>query len=631
MAEQFELLSKINSPKDLKTLKKDELPQLCDELRHFIIEEVSNNPGHLGASLGTVELTVALHYVMDTPYDKLVWDVGHQAYGHKILTGRRDQFSTNRKFGGLSGFPSIDESEYDAFGVGHSSTSISAAMGMATAAKLKGEDRQVVAVIGDGALTGGMAYEALNNATANPNNLLVVLNDNQMSISPNVGGMSSYLLDIASSKTYNRIRRDVSYAIEKVMGKERRDVLGKINTSIKAILSKQGNLFEGLKMRYFGILDGHDVLHLVEMLEDLKKIDGPKVLHCRTKKGKGYAPAEDAQTEWHAPGLFDKETGERIKEESKEIKPPKYQDVFGHTLVELAKENEKIIGVTPAMLTGCSMHFMHEEMPERTFDVGIAEQHAVTFAAGMAKEGLIPFCNIYSTFVQRAYDQVIHDVALQKLPVVMCLDRGGLVGEDGPTHHGIFDLAFFRCIPNITLAAPLNEEELRNMMYTAQLGENGTFIIRYPRGNGVMKDWKTPFKKMAIGEGRELVEGKDIAILSVGSIGNKALKAIENAKEEGLNVALYDMRFIKPLDQNLLNDIFAKFDKIITLENGTIKGGFGSGVLEYASEQNYKGKIQMMGIPDEFIPHGCVSRLDKICKIDHRSILEQIKATLALD
>ncbi len=624
MAEQFELLNKINTPKDLKALKKSELPQLCNELRQFIIQEVSTNPGHLGASLGTVELTVALHYVMNTPYDKLVWDVGHQAYGHKILTGRRKQFSTNRKFGGISGFPSRDESEYDAFTVGHSSTSISAALGMAIASQLKGEERQVVAIIGDGALTGGMAYEALNNAATNPNNLLVILNDNQMSISPNVGGMSNYLLDIATSRAYNKFRKDFAAGIEKMLGKERKEVLSKMNTSIKAMLSRQSNIFEGLNLRYFGIIDGHDVLHLVEMLEGLKKIKGPKVLHCRTKKGKGFAPAEASQTEWHAPGKFNKETGIRIRDKNVGLKPAKYQDVFGHSLVELAEQNEKIIGVTPAMLTGCSMHYMAEEMPNRTFDVGIAEQHAVTFSAGMAAEGLTPFCNIYSSFLQRAYDQIIHDVALPKLPVIFCIDRGGIVGEDGPTHHGVFDFAYLRCIPNITIAAPLNEVELRHMMYTAQLS-NMPFAIRYPRGGGVLKEWNKPFKELEIGKGRLLKEGQDIAILSIGDIGNKALLAAEKAQEIGIDVAIYDMRFVKPLDHQLLNDIFSKFKKIITIENGVVKGGFGSGILEYAAEQNYKGDINLIGVPDLFITHGCIDQLYELCHLDADSIFNTIK------
>ncbi len=626
MAEQFELLSKINSPKDLKTLNKSELPQLCNELRQFIINEVSSNPGHLGASLGTVELTVALHYVMDTPEDKLVWDVGHQAYGHKILTGRRDQFSTNRKYGGLSGFPNREESPYDAFGVGHSSTSISAALGMAIASQIKGDNRQFVAIIGDGALTGGMAYEALNNAMVNPNNLLIILNDNQMSISPNVGGMSNYLLDIATSRTYNRFRKEFASGIEKIWGKERRDVMSKLNTSIKAMLSKQSNIFEGFKIRYFGVTDGHDILHLVEMLEDLKKLPGPKVLHCHTKKGKGYAPAEHAQTEWHAPGLFNKETGERIKEENPEPQPLKYQDVFGHTLVELAEQNKKIIGVTPAMLTGCSMHYMYKKMPGRTFDVGIAEQHAVTFSAGAATEGLIPFCNIYSSFMQRAYDQVIHDVALQKLSVIFCLDRGGLVGEDGPTHHGVFDLAYLRCIPNLTITAPMNEVELRHLMFTAQTGQHGAFAIRYPRGAGVIKDWQQPFEMIEIGKGRKLREGKDMAIVSMGSIGNNAAKAIDKAKEENIEVAHYDMRFVKPLDKELLDEIFAQHSQIISIEEGTVVGGFGSAVLEYAAEKNYQGKIHLLGVPDQFITHGCVGHLHQLCGIDYKSILKKIKS-----
>ncbi len=629
MAGKFDLLDKVNNPDDLKTLKKEELPQLCHELRQFVIQELASNPGHLGASLGTIELTVAIHYVFNTPDDKLIWDVGHQAYSHKILTERRERFSSNRKYGGLSGFPCRNESKYDAFGTGHSSTSISAALGIAIASQIKKEDRQVIAVIGDGALTGGMAYEALNNAAVNPNNMLIILNDNQMSISPNIGGMSSYLLDIATSKTYNRFRKEFAAGIEKMWGKERRDVLSKINTSIKAILSKQSNIFEGFKIRYFGVTDGHDVLHLVEMLEDLKRIKGPKVLHCHTKKGKGYAPAEESQTIWHAPGLFNSNTGERIKDPEANNKPLKYQDIFGKTLVELAKQNDKIIGVTPAMLTGCSMHLMKEEFPNRTFDVGIAEQHAVTFSAGAATEGLIPFCNIYSTFIQRAYDQVIHDVALQKLPVVFCLDRGGLVGEDGPTHHGVFDLSFLRCIPNIIVAAPMNEAELRHMMYTAQLGKHGTFAIRYPRGNGVFADWQVPFEEMEVGTGRQIKEGTDMAILTIGSIGNNALKAVEKAENEGFKVALYDMRFVKPLDTKLLDQIFSVHHKLLTVEDGVIMGGFGSTILEYAATKRYKGDIYLSGVPDHFIPHGCIGHLQSECGIDSKSLLQKIKDIIA--
>ena len=630
MSNSYSLLYKVNSPVDLKKLKREQLPQYCDELRHFIIQELSANPGHLGASLGVVELSVAIHYVFDTPEDKLVWDVGHQAYAHKIITGRRDQFSTNRKYGGLSGFPNREESKYDAFGTGHSSTSISAALGMATALKIKGEQRQVVAVIGDGALTGGMAYEALNNAAATPNDMIIILNDNQMSISPNVGGMSNYLLDIATSRTYNKVRKDVAAGIEKVLGKERREVLAKVNTSIKAIVSKQSNIFEGLNIRYFGIIDGHDILYLVEMLEDLKRIKGPKVLHCRTKKGKGYAPAEESQTVWHAPGLFDSNTGQRIKEPETKKKPLKYQEIFGHTLVELADNNKNIIGVTPAMLTGCSMHYMQRKYPQRTFDVGIAEQHAVTFSSGMATEGMIPFCNIYSSFMQRAYDQLIHDVALQKLPVIFCLDRGGLVGEDGPTHHGVFDIAYLRCIPNMTVAAPMNEIELRHMMYTAQKGDYGTVSIRYPRGNGVVIDWQQPFEDLPRGKGRCIREGDAVAILSLGSIGNNALSAIEKLQQEdNINVALYDMRFAKPLDESLLDQVFSTFDKILTLEDGAIKGGFGSAVLEYAAEKNYQGQIQLAGVPDYFVTHGCIAHLQQDCGIDTKSLYVKIKDLIA--
>lgn len=606
------LLESINSPADLKRIPEDQLTKVCEEVRRKIIEDCAENPGHLGSSLGVVELTVALHYVFNTPYDNLIWDVGHQSYAHKILTGRKDAFKTKRLYGGISGFPRRMESEYDSFGTGHSSTSISAALGMAIAANLKGEtDRQSIAVIGDGSMTGGMAYEALNNAGVYRSNLLVILNDNNMAIDPNVGGISEYLLDIATSKTYNKIKQDVWNVLGKInrISPGMRNFIQNIDNSVKSMLLKKSNLFEAMGLRYFGPVDGHDVDHLVKVLQDLKNIQGPKVLHCITTKGKGFKEAEAHQTIWHAPGKYNKDTGELIKEAKKDI-PAKFQDVFGNTILELAKSNSKIIGITPAMPTGCSLNIMMREMPERCFDVGIAEQHAVTFSAGLAAQGYIPFCNIYSSFMQRAYDQVIHDVALQKLQVVFCLDRAGLVGADGATHHGAYDLAYFRAIPNLTIAAPLDEEELRNMMYTAQLPESGTFSIRYPRGNGFLKDWHTPFQAMEIGKGRCIISGKDVAILSIGAIGQEAKKAIDMT--ENVSVALYDMRFLKPLDESLLHEVCSKYSQIITLEDGCINGGLGSAVAEFITEHNYNCQLKRLGIPDRFIEHGSQQELSLI-------------------
>lgn len=619
------LLKNILYPSDLRKLKESDLEQVCKELRQFIIDVVSVNGGHFAASLGVVELTVALHYALNTPYDQVVFDVGHQAYGHKILTGRRDKFHTNRIFGGISGFPRRSESEYDAFGVGHSSTSISAALGMAVASAYKGEtDRQHVAVIGDGAMTGGMAFEALNHAGIEKSNLLVILNDNCMSIDPNVGALKEYLTSITTSKSYNKFRDELIAVLAKI-SKNGPDAYGwakKIEQSIKGTLLKNANLFESLNFRYFGPVDGHDVTKLVKTLNDLKYINGPKLLHVVTVKGKGYALAEKDQTKWHAPGMFDKITGEIKKTVYDKPQPPKYQDVFGHTLVELAEQNEKIMGVTPAMPTGSSMNIMMKAMPNRAFDVGIAEQHAVTFSAGLATQGLVPFCNIYSTFMQRAYDQVIHDVALQNLHVVFCLDRAGLVGADGPTHHGAYDLAYMRCVPNLTVAAPMNEEELRNLMYTAQLENKGPFVIRYPRGNGVMPDWKRPFKEIPIGKGRKLVDGEEVAILTIGHIGNEAAKAIVELNTEGIYPAHYDLRFVKPLDEELLHEVFGKFNKIITVEDGALPGGFGSAILEFMSDHNYKAEVVRLGIPDEIIEHGEQEELWRLCGYDFSSIIK---------
>lgn len=618
------ILDTINTPDDLKKVPEESLEQLCGEVRQKIIDDCAENPGHLGSSLGTVELTVALHYVFDTPYDNLVWDVGHQSYAHKILTGRKEAFKNKRLYGGISGFPRREESEYDSFGTGHSSTSISAALGMAIASKLKGEEeRQNIAVIGDGSMTGGMAFEALNNAGVYRSNLLVILNDNNMAIDPNIGGLNEYLLDITTSKTYNKVKKDVWNVLGKLnrISPGMRSFIQNIDNSIKSMLLKRSNLFEAMGLRYFGPVDGHDVEHLVKVLEDLKHIKGPKVLHCITVKGKGFKEAETHQTIWHAPGKFNKETGERIKEASTNV-PAKFQDVFGHTILELAQNNPKIIGITPAMPTGSSLNIMMHEMPERCFDVGIAEQHAVTFSAGLATQGFLPFCNIYSSFMQRAYDQVIHDVALQKLNVIFCLDRGGFVGSDGATHHGAYDLAYFRCIPNMTIAAPLNEEELRNMMYTAQLPDQGPFSIRYPRGRGSMLDWHTPFKSLEIGKGHCLTPGKEIAILSIGAIGMEAQKAIEMVSE--VSVAQYDMRFLKPIDEDLLHEVCSHFSKIITLEDGTLNGGLGSAVSEFIVSHHYNVHLITLGIPDKFIEHGTQQQLYAECGFDAASIAKQI-------
>ena len=601
------LLNQINTPADLKKLDKTQLQQVCNELRQFVIDCVSVHGGHFGASLGVIELTVALHYVLNTPDDQLVWDVGHQAYGHKILTGRRKVFHTNRKYGGLSGFPKRSESEYDTFGVGHSSTSISAALGMAIASKLKGEtDRQHVAVIGDGAMTAGLPFEALNHAGVSNSNLLVILNDNNMSIDPNVGALKEYLTDISTSHTWNKFRDDVWKLLGKLpYGDLQRDIASKVEAGLKGMISKSSNLFEALGLRYFGPIDGHNVLKLVEILDDMKDIPGPKLLHIKTVKGKGYDLAEKDQTLWHAPGTFDKITGKINKKLITIPEPPKYQDVFGLTIIELAEKNPKIMGITPAMPSGCSLKYMMELMPDRALDVGIAEQHAVTLSAGLATQGMTVFCNIYSSFMQRAYDMVVHDVAIQKLPVIFCLDRAGLVGDDGPTHHGAYDIPYMRCIPNVVVSAPMNEAELRNLMYTAQLDENkNPFVIRYPRGQGVMPEWRTPMEKIAIGKGRIIKEGEDIAILTIGHPGNFAVEACRALTTEGINAAHYDMRFAKPLDEALLHEIASKFAKVITVEDGTVVGGFGSAVLEFMAAHNYNLEVKILGIPDRIVEHG---------------------------
>ncbi|KRO55428.1 MAG: 1-deoxy-D-xylulose-5-phosphate synthase [Cryomorphaceae bacterium BACL11 MAG-121001-bin54] len=629
---QGELLSQINSPADLRKLNLSQLEQVCSELRQYIIDIVSEKGGHFGASLGVVELTVALHYVFNTPNDQLVWDVGHQAYGHKILTGRKEQFSSNRIKGGLSGFPKRSESVYDTFGVGHASTSISAALGMAIASKSNGDNtKQHIAVIGDGSMTAGIAFEGLNHAGVENTNLLVILNDNCMSIDPAVGALKEYLADISTSKTYNRARNKIWKVLGKIsqFGPNAQKIAKKVEGAVKTTLLGESNYFESLNFRYFGPIDGHNAKHVAEILNDLKNIPGPKILHCLTVKGKGFIPAEKGDsTTWHAPGIFDKETGEIIKNKTKKT-PPKYQDVFGETIIELAKENENIVGVTPAMLTGSSLNKMMAEMPNRTYDVGIAEQHAVTFSAGMATQGKLPFCNIYSSFMQRAYDQVIHDVALQNLNVVFCLDRGGLVGADGATHHGAFDIAFFRCIPNMIVSSPMNEQELRNLMYTAQLPNQGPFSIRYPRGNGVMLDWKTPFEKLDIGVGRKIKDGEEIAILSFGHPGNFVLSAQETFEKEGLNIAHYDMRFVKPLDEKLLHTIFKKFNTIITIEDGCLQGGFGSAILEFMANNNYQTAVKRLGIPDEFIHHGSQEELHHDCKYDVNAIIATVHEVLA--
>jgi len=622
------LLQKISDPSDLRLLQEDELQLLCQELRQYIIDVVSIRPGHLGASLGVVELTVALHYVFNTPYDKIIWDVGHQAYGHKIITGRRDKFIHNRAYKGLSGFPKMSESEYDAFGVGHSSTSISAALGMAVATKmLKEKNRQHIAVIGDGSMTAGMAFEALNHAGVAKSDLLVILNDNGIAIDQNVGALKEYLTDITTSQTYNKIKEDVWNVLGmiKKIGPYARSLVQKIENAVKTTLFRDSNYFESLKFRYFGPVDGHDLNRLIKILQDLKNIPGPKLLHCITVKGKGILQAEKDQTKYHAPGLFDKNTGNIIDKLYEDNNPPKYQVVFGETLIELAENNEKIIGVTPAMATGCSLNLMQEKMPDRVFDVGIAEQHAVTFSAGMAVMGYIPYCNIYSSFLQRAYDQLIHDVALQHLHVVFCIDRSGLVGEDGATHHGAYDLAYLRCIPGIIIASPMNEEEFRNMLFTAQLEKTGPFAIRYPRGNGVMINWKTPFNKLAIGRGRLIKEGSGIAVISIGHSGNYVMEASTILEKLNIHISHYDIRFLKPIDEELLHRIFKKYDRIVTIEDGTVKGGLGSAVLEFMAENSYLSKVIRLGIPDRFIEQGSIAELQSECGFDVEAIVQTIK------
>ena len=625
------LLKHIDTPDDLKKVSREKLHQVCDELRQYIIDIVSVHGGHFAASLGVVELSVALHYVYNTPYDQLVWDVGHQAYGHKILTGRRDAFITNRKYKGLSGFPKRSESPYDTFGVGHSSTSISAALGMSMAAKYKGEDRKSVAIIGDGSMTAGMAFEAMNHAGVADSNVLIILNDNCMSIDPNVGALKEYLTDISTSPTYNKFRDELWELMGKLpIGKTfTRDMASKVEAGLKGMVSKSSNLFEALQLRYFGPIDGHNITNLVDTLRDLRDIPGPKILHILTVKGKGYELAEKDQTKWHAPGLFDKLTGEIIKKKIDAPQPPKYQDVFGLTLVELAEMNPMIMGVTPAMPSGSSMKFMMEAMPNRAFDVGICEQHAVTLSAGLATQGVKAFCNIYSSFMQRAYDQVIHDVALQKLPVVFCLDRAGLVGEDGPTHHGCYDIAFFRCIPNLIIAAPMNEQELRNLMYTAQLPATDLpFVIRYPRGEGVMVDWKKPFEQLTIGQGRRLKEGKEVAILTFGHPGNNAQTAIRNLRLEGIDPAHYDMRFVKPIDEALLHEVFQNYPLVVTVEDATVVGGLGSAVLEFMNEHNYHSQVRILGIPDTIVEHGSIKELQQECHYDAMAIANAVKNLL---
>jgi 1-deoxy-D-xylulose-5-phosphate synthase len=621
-----ELLNSITYPEDLRKLKVEQLPQLCNELREDIVEELSVNPGHLASSLGVVELTVALHYVFNTPEDRIVWDVGHQAYGHKILTGRREQFKTNRKLKGIRPFPSPEESPYDSFICGHASNSISAALGMAVANSLRDErsalsdDRKVVAVIGDGAMSGGLAFEGLNNVSSSPNNMLIILNDNNMSIDLSVGGMKQYLLGLNTNETYNAMRFKVSRWLSSkgMLHEDRRKGLIRLTNAIKSAISHQQNIFEGMNIRYFGPFDGHNVKELVRILRQLKNMDGPKLLHLHTKKGHGYGPSEDYSPIWHAPGRFDPETGQLIKSESTN-KAPKFQDVFGETLLELAQQNERIVGVTPAMPTGCSMNIMMQAMPDRTFDVGIAEGHAVTFSAGMAKDGLLPFCNIYSAFAQRAYDNIIHDVAILRLPVVLCLDRAGLVGEDGPTHHGAFDLAYLRPIPNLTICSPMDEHELRRLMYTAQLPDQGPFVIRYPRGNGVQADWRCPLEAVQVGTGRKMKDGKDVAVLSIGPVGNNAALAVE-----GTTAAHYDMRFLKPLDERILHEVGQKFRKIVTVENGVRNGGLGSAVLEWMSDHGYQPQVVRLGLPDSFIEHGTVNQLLEIVGLDVESIRKEL-------
>lgn len=623
----YHLLNSINYPDDLRKLPIDQLPEVCKELRQDIIKELCCNPGHFASSLGTVELTVALHYIYNTPYDRIVWDVGHQAYGHKILTGRREAFSTNRKFGGIRPFPSPEESEYDTFTCGHASNSISAALGMAVAANRKGEKRHVVAVIGDGSMSGGLAFEGLNNASVTPNNLLIILNDNNMAIDRSVGGMKQYLFNLTTSNRYNKLRFQLSQLLFKLglLNDERRKALIRFGNSLKSMAAQQQNVFEGMNIRYFGPIDGHDVKKLVRVLNDIKDMKGPKILHLHTTKGKGFGPAEKHATEWHAPGKFNPVTGERLIANTEGM-PPLFQEVFGHTLVELAEANPRIIGVTPAMPSGCSMNLLMEKMPDRAFDVGIAEGHAVTFSGGMAKDGLQPFCNIYSSFMQRAHDNVIHDIAIQKLPVVLCLDRAGLVGEDGPTHHGAFDMACLRPIPNLTISSPMNEQELRRLMYTAQLPDKGPFVIRYPRGRGVLVDWKCPLEEVPVGKGRKLKDGDDLAVISIGPIGNTAARAIaQTEKELSVSIAHYDLRFLKPLDEAMLHEIGRKFSRILTVEDGIIEGGMGSAVLEFMADHSYKPTVKRIGIPNIFVEHGAVKELYRVCGMDEESMLTLIK------
>lgn len=618
----YALLNTIDSPDDLRQLDVEMLPEVCKELRQDIIKEVSCNPGHFAASLGVVELTVALHYVFNTPYDLIVWDVGHQAYGHKILTGRRDAFATNRKFKGIRPFPSPEESVYDTFTCGHASNSISAALGMAVAARMQGEkDRHVVAVIGDGSMSGGLAFEGLNNVSSTSNDILIVLNDNNMSIDRSVGGMKQYLLNLTTTSRYNRIRFRLARMFTRwgLLDEKRRKSIIRFNNSLKSMLSQQQNIFEGLNIRYFGPFDGHDVKNLVRVLRDIKDMKGPKLLHLHTVKGKGFEPAEKAATVWHAPGRFDPETGERFVSDAEGL-PPLFQDVFGNTLLELARENDKIVGVTPAMPSGCSMNILMREMPDRAFDVGIAEGHAVTFSGGLAKGGLLPFCNIYSSFMQRGYDNVIHDVAIQKLHVVLCLDRAGLVGEDGPTHHGVFDMACLRSIPNLTISSPYDECELRRLMYTAQLPGKGPFVIRYPKGRGCRADWQCPLEEIPVGKGRKLKDGEDCAVLSIGPIGQVAGRAIARAEEAGLSIAHYDLRFLKPLDEEMLHEVGRRFRRIVTVEDGVLEGGMGSAVLEFMAGQGYSPSVRRIGVPDEFVEHGSVQELYKLCGMDEDSI-----------
>ncbi|MBQ7057194.1 MAG: 1-deoxy-D-xylulose-5-phosphate synthase [Bacteroidaceae bacterium] len=627
---ELKILPNINTPEDLRQLPEEQLSALCEELRSDIVSELSVNPGHLASSLGVIELTVALHYVFSTPYDRIVWDVGHQAYAHKILTGRRDLFKTNRKFGGLRPFPSPDESEYDTFACGHASNSISAALGMSVAAmQKKEEDRHIVAVIGDGAMSGGLAFEGLNNASDKPNNMLIILNDNNMSIDQSVGGMKQYLLNLHTSSTYNRLRFRAARTLQKwgIIDENRRKSILRFNNAMKSLITRQKNIFEGMDIRYFGPMDGHDIKQLVRVLKEIKDMKGPKLLHIKTTKGKGYEPAEQEATIWHAPGKFDAETGERKVDETP--KPPKFQDVFGETILELARRNPRIVGITPAMPTGCSLSLMMKEMPERTYDVGIAEGHAATFAGGLAKEGMQPFCNIYSAFSQRAYDNIIHDVALLNLPVVFCLDRAGLVGEDGPTHHGAFDLAALRPIPNVTIASPYDECELRRLMFTAQLPDKGTFVIRYPRGRGELLDWQCPLEEVPVGKGRLMKEGTDLAIITLGPIGKDAAKAIAEAERTlGCSIAHYDLRFLKPLDEEMLNEIGSKFGKVITIEDGVKAGGMGSAILEFFSDRGTVPHLVRLGLPDSFVPHGSVAEERRLVGLDNDSIVQTISSLL---